>query len=328
MALTPLKLAQLIKQRAQTEGFSAVGITTAAPLKEEADRLRWWLGRGYHGTMSWMARYGDRRAWPQEFFPEARSVVMVALNYYRSDEPVSRPPDVGNISIYARGRDYHRVMRKKLKRLLKFIQEIQPNARGRVCVDSFPIMEKPLAQRAGLGWMGKHTNLIIKQRGSYFFLGALLLSLELPPDDPFAVDFCGHCTRCLDACPTDALVAPYVLDASRCISYLTIEHRGEIATNLKEQMGNWVFGCDICQEVCPWNRFRQNTLEGDFRSRVPEEWWKLPRMIRLSREQFEKIFRGTPVLRAGYDRFMQQVKRAYWLWKRALEVENPEPEKK
>ncbi|NOX37211.1 MAG: tRNA epoxyqueuosine(34) reductase QueG [Calditrichaeota bacterium] len=320
MTLTPQELARRIKERALAEGFSAVGITTADSLPEEADRLRWWLDRRYHGTMDWMARYGDHRARPQSFFPDARSVVMVALNYYRENEPISRTPDEGNVSIYARGRDYHRVMRKKLKRLLRYIQELQPEAKGRVCVDSFPIMEKPLARRAGLGWIGKHTNLILKQRGSYFFLGALLLSLELPPDTPFEMDFCGRCTRCLDACPTDALIAPYVLDASRCISYLTIEHVGEIAPDLEDQMGNWVFGCDICQEVCPWNRFSQDTAETDFRSRIPDGWWKLSRMVRMSREQFEKIFRGTPVMRAGYERFMRQVRRAYRLWKQSPAV--------
>ncbi len=303
--LTELK--ERIRRAATALGFDAVGFTTAEPMEEQRALWRWWLKEAYYGTMEWLLESGERRLNPRSYWPQARSVIVVALNYFRSTEPIMRPPGEGNISIYARGRDYHRVIRKKLKRLLQQLQEWVPEAAGRVAVDSFPLAEKPLAVRAGLGWQGKHTNVILKGRGSYFFLGELLVNLPFPPDTPFETDHCGRCTRCIDACPTGAIVEPYVLDARRCISYLTIEHAGSIAPEIADQMGNWVFGCDICQAVCPWNRFASDTQEADFHSRVPDWLWSLDAQETLSEADFLRIFEGTPVRRAGYARWQRNV---------------------
>lgn len=297
-----------IKQKARELGFSEAAICDAEPLPEAGQRLLEWLGRGYHGTMEWMWRTRAERAAPRSFFPEAQSVIVLAHNYFRENEPLSRPAGQGNISIYARGRDYHKVLRKKLHALLGYIQTLLPEARGRICVDSFPLLEKPLAVKAGIGWIGKHTNLIIKQKGSYFFLGEILLSAKLPPDPPFRADYCGSCNRCQIACPTGALDEAYVLDARRCISYLTIEHRGEIDPQFHEGMENWIFGCDICQAVCPWNRFSTHTGERDFDNRLPDEWFDLNRLAQISEQEFRNWFAGTPVLRSGYANFKRNVR--------------------
>ncbi|RMH77482.1 MAG: tRNA epoxyqueuosine(34) reductase QueG, partial [Calditrichaeota bacterium] len=302
-----MNLVDDIKAFARRLGFSATGICDAEPLEEEGRRLEEWVAQNLHGTMHWMARTRRERADPRSFFPQAQSIIVVAQNYYREDEPILLPPDRGNISLYARGRDYHKVLRKKLRRLLNFIQEKIPGTTGRICVDSFPIMEKALAVKAGLGWIGKHTNLILKGKGSYFFLGEILLSAKLPPDPPFAFDHCGTCDRCQVACPTGALDRAYQIDARRCISYLTIEHRGDIDPRWHAGMGNWVFGCDICQVVCPWNRFSVSTEEPDFASRFSLDDLRLEKLQQLSEEAFRRMFEGTPVRRAGYERFMNSV---------------------
>jgi len=301
-------LVQNIKRKAVDIGFGDIAICDAEPLQPAGKLLQQWIDQRYHGTMTSMARTAWERANPRSFFPEAQSIIVTTLNYYRSGEPILRPPEQGNISLYARGRDYHKVMRKKLKELLSYIQSIAPEAKGRVCVDSFPLMEKPLAVKAGLGWIGKHTNLIIKQKGSYFFLGEILLSLPLPPDNSFTADHCGNCNRCQVACPTNALEQPYILDSRKCISYLTIEHHGAIDADLQKGMENWVFGCDICQAVCPWNRFSTPTGENDFHSRIPERWFSLHQQLAMSEDEFQTLFRGTPVKRAGYKNFIRNVK--------------------
>lgn len=300
-------LAHKIKNTALKMGFSAVGICDAEPLTEPAKKLGAWLDSSFTAGMDWMARTREVRPNPRGYFPEARSVIVVAQNYFCPSGKNEYSPGTGKISIYARGRDYHKVVRKKLKKLLDFIQQMEPAARGRVCVDSFPLMEKPLAVKAGIGWIGKHTNLILKGKGSYFFLGEILLSLPLPPDEPLTTDYCGTCTRCLEACPTNALPTPYVLDARRCISYLTIEHDGAIDADLQSRMGNWIFGCDICQEVCPWNRFSETTAEEDFEDRFAEAELGLERLIRLSRSEFEQMSRGSPLRRPGYQNFMRNI---------------------
>ncbi len=300
-------IASRIKQIGKEMGFAEVAICDAAPLTDAAALLEKWLANQFHGTMEWMVRTKYERTHPTAYFPEARSIVVVALNYYRDDEPLELPPDFGNISIYARGRDYHKVLRKKLKKFLGEIQQLLPNARGRVCVDSFPLMEKALAVKAGVGWIGKHTNLIIKQKGSYYFLGEILLSEALPSDPPFIEEHCGTCNRCQTACPTDALATPFVLDARKCLSYLTIEHEGKIAESLQPGLKNWVFGCDICQVVCPWNRFSTATEESEFHSRFSESFLLLDNLKNLTETEFHTRFAGTPVMRAGYAKFQRNV---------------------
>jgi len=296
-----------IKAQALALKFDAVGIAPAEVLKEAEENLQCWTASGFHGSMKWMAETASERASPTAFFLEAESVLVVAQNYFRSKESLRMPPETGNISLYARGRDYHKVVRNKLKKLLRWIISREPAAKGRIFVDSFPIIEKPLAVRAGIGWSGKNSMLIIRGRGSYFFLGGILLNLPLIPDVPLNEDYCGTCNRCQQACPTGAIVRPYQLDARRCISYLTIEHKDGISPALRSLMGNHIFGCDICQMVCPWNRFARDTGETDFFSRFTKSDLLLQRLISLSREEFEKMFEGTPVRRAGYQRFRRNV---------------------
>lgn len=300
-----------IKEKANNLGFFKVGICNAESLNSQQKLLEEWLGMGYHGTMDWMQRTQQERSNPRSFFPEAKSIIVLAHNYYRSNEHISRSPQEGNISIYARGRDYHKVIRKKLIQLVEFIQQLLPDVKSKTCVDSFPIMEKPLAVKAGIGWIGKHTNLIIKGKGSYFFLGEILLSEELPADEVWTTDYCGTCDKCQVACPTDALDKAYVLDSNKCISYLTIEHDGNIEEDLQDKMKNWVFGCDICQEVCPWNSFSEDTNEPDFSSRFSEDFFKINNLKKLSQDEFDKIFNGTPVKRTGYKNFVRNVEIAF-----------------
>jgi epoxyqueuosine reductase len=296
-----------IKQIGKEMGFAEVAICDAAPITDAATLLEKWLANQFHGTMEWMVRTKYQRTHPTAYFPEARSVIVVALNYYRENESITMPAEYGNISIYARGRDYHKVLRKKLKHFLDEIQKLLPNARGRVCVDSFPLMEKALAVKAGIGWIGKHTNLIIKQKGSYYFLGEILLSEALPADPPFIGEHCGTCNRCQHACPTDALSTAFVLDARKCLSYLTIEHQDNIAEPLQPGLKNWVFGCDICQMVCPWNRFSTTTEETEFRSRFNKSFLMLENLKNLTETEFRCHFSGTPVMRAGYAKFQRNV---------------------
>jgi epoxyqueuosine reductase len=296
-----------IKEKACDLGFFQVGICNAEPLNDEQKLLEEWLGFGYHGKMDWMQGTLQERSNPKSFFPEAKSIIVLAHNYYRSNELISRSPQEGNISIYARGRDYHKVIRKKLIQLVEFIQQLLPDVKSRICVDSFPIMEKPLAVKAGIGWIGKHTNLIIKGKGSYFFLGEILLSEELPADEVWTTDYCGTCNKCQVACPTDALDNAYVLDSNKCISYLTIEHDSDIKQDLQNKMGNWIFGCDICQEVCPWNSFSEDTNETDFSSRFSEDFFDLNNLNKLSENDFSKVFNGTPIKRTGHKNFIRNV---------------------
>jgi len=300
------QLVAAIHDYAKSLDIQDIGICRAEPLKKEAAYLHQWLSERRHGDMEWMETRAGERVDPTAFFPEAKSIIVASFNYYR-EEKVDRKATDGNISIYARGRDYHKVIRKKLKKLLGFIQKHRPEVKGRVCVDSFPLMEKPFAVRAGLGWIGKHTNLISKKHGSWFFLGELILSIELPSSEPFQTDHCGNCTRCMDACPTSALDTPFQIDGAECISYLTIEHSGEIDQHLQTQMGNWIFGCDICQVVCPWNRFSEKSPIEDFRERLSEEQYRLDFLSQLTEREFDDMFAGTPVRRAGYRQFMRNV---------------------
>jgi epoxyqueuosine reductase len=248
--VTPGARTALLRRLCGEQGIERVGVAAAGPTGEAA-RLEEWLGRGYHGGMAWMARWREKRTDPRELVPGARAVVSVALNYYR---PAPREPGdgEGRVARYAWAEDYHRVLRDKLRAVLAGLRDAEPNLGGRAFVDSAPLQEKLWAERAGVGWRGKSTNLITKDLGSWIVLGELVLDRELVADAPHA-DHCGTCTRCLDACPTGAIVEPWVLDARRCLSYLTIEHRGELPGEFADDMREWVFGCDVCQEVCPWN---------------------------------------------------------------------------
>lgn len=288
---------QEIKAQARALGFELVGIVPAQSLTEEGARLREWLACNFHGRMDYMARDPEMRADPRRLMESARSVVCVALNYYRPEKHVEDPA-IGKISRYAWGDDYHDVLRDKLKTLLEWIREREPAVEGRICVDSAPMMDKAWAARAGLGWIGKHTNLITKRHGSWVFLGELLLSIELDYDSDIEPDHCGKCTACIEACPTNAIVAPYRLDATKCISYGTIELRDEtLPEPIDSHLENWVFGCDICQDVCPWSRFSKPTAEARFAPREGLTAPPLAELIEMTQEQFSTRFRKSAIKR-------------------------------
>lgn len=284
-----------IKEKALAIGFSKVGIAGVKHLSDESVHLTEWLRRGYHGTMDWMARSPERRADPRLVLPDASSVICVAMNYY-VDVRFPGEPGRGKISRYAWGDDYHLIMTERLGELEGFIKELAPQSVTRQYVDTGPVMEKAWAAEAGLGWQGKHTNLITKDFGSWVFLGEVLTDLVLQEDEPIA-DFCGSCTSCIEACPTDALNEPYVLDSTKCISYLTIEHRGEIPEVFKPGLEQWVYGCDICQDVCPWNSFQQPTKEKAFAPREGNVAPQLNELVKMTQEEFTARFRKSPIKR-------------------------------
>lgn len=289
-------LTRFIKLEAQKLGFFQCGIAKAEFLEPETKKLEEWLGKGLHGKMSYMERHFDLRTDPRNLVPGAQSVVSFAYNYFPGNDP-NQGSSI-KISRYAQGRDYHKVIRKKLKQLLKSLEGEVGEFQARVFVDSGPVMEKAWAERAGIGWSGKHTNLISRQSGSYFFLAEMICDLDLEPDG-VGKDYCGSCTRCLDACPTDALFQPYKIDASKCISYLTIELKEVIPEEFRGKMENWAFGCDICQEVCPWNRFSTMHHEPDFlpdssRNALSAEDWE-----HMNEELFKKLFAGSALMRTG-----------------------------
>ena len=291
-------LADGVKRAARRLGFDLVGIAEPRP-SDQITRYREWLKRGYHAEMGYLARSEavEKRSDPRLVMPEVQSIVVVGVNYYPGDAP---PPRVGEgrVSRYAWGADYHDVLMGKLQRLANQIAaQMGRPVTHRAYVDFGPLMERELAHRAGLGWLGKNTNLINPSTGSYIFLGELLLDVALPPDEPMGGDRCGNCTACLDACPTGALVAPGVLDARRCISYLTIEHRGAIPERLRPPMGGWVFGCDICQEVCPWNR-RFARLADTSLFELSLRVLDLAQLLALGKTEFHRQFRETPLWRA------------------------------
>lgn len=294
----PGNLSEQIRRQARAQGFDLVGIVPAAALNDERELLKEWLARGYHGEMSWMARDPELRTDPRKFFPEARSVVVVALNYY-SPESHSVDPDSGKISRYAWGDDYHDVVSSKLRGLLSWIKEQVPAAVGKVCVDIQPLLDKAWAARAGLGWIGKHSNLITKDLGSWVFIGELLLNLELDYDHQQIDDHCGTCTLCIDACPTNAIAEPYVVDSTKCISYATIELRTpEIPSPVAEHLEGWLYGCDICQDVCPWNHFAEPTTEQRFEPRPGNINASLSAILDLTPADYAERFRGSAMKRA------------------------------
>jgi epoxyqueuosine reductase len=286
-----------IKQVAISLGFQKVGIVAATSLSEEGARLNEWLGRHFNGQMSYMAREPGQRADPRQLMPSAKSVVAVALNYYRPEEHSGD----ARISRYAWGDDYHDVLREKLDKLLAWIRERDPDVEGRICVDSSPAMDKAWAARAGLGWIGKHTNLITTDYSSWVFLGELLLSIELEYDSSIEPDRCGSCTACIDACPTEAIIAPYQLDARRCISYATIELRSEeIPEPVKSNLNGWVFGCDICQDVCPWSCYSQTSEEPRFEPRERMTAPLLDELIDMTPGEFSARFKGSAIKRTKH----------------------------
>jgi epoxyqueuosine reductase len=303
----PNTIRETIRDRALASGFDAVGFAEARLAEEARAGLSEFIGRGYHGDMGWLAGTAARRGDPRVLWPEARTVIVLGVNYGPEENPLAldRRPDRGIVSVYARGRDYHDTLKRRLRTLAHWIDEHWPGAL-KLFVDTAPVMEKPLAQAAGLGWQGKHTNLVSRRFGSWLFLGEIYLSLELEPDaaEP---DLCGSCRRCLDVCPTAAFPAPYRLDARRCISYLTIEHKGMIPVELRPAIGNRIYGCDDCLAVCPWNKFAQTARERDL---LPREELTAPRLAELARldeAAFRKLFAGTAIKRTGRDRFVRNV---------------------
>jgi epoxyqueuosine reductase len=304
---TAAEIREAIRGEALAMGFDAVGFAAAHLADKARSDLREYIGRGYHGDMGWLADTAARRGDPQTLWPEARTVVVLGLNYGDDGDPLAAlsDPEQGAISVYARGRDYHDTLKKRLKALARWIAARWPSEL-KVFVDTAPVMEKPLAREAGLGWQGKHTNLVSRQLGSWLFLGEIYLSLALAPDTPES-DHCGSCRACLDACPTNAFPAPYQLDARRCISYLTIEHKGPIAHELRPLIGNRIFGCDDCLAACPWNKFARLTSEPDF---LPREALTAPRLADLAGlddAAFRARFAGTAVKRIGRNRFLRNV---------------------
>jgi epoxyqueuosine reductase len=296
-----------IRARALMEGFDVVRFTTAGAAPQSGERLASFLAQERHGSMDWMQKHADRRSDPKTLWPEAKTVIVLGVNYGpRGDRfDKSIPTDRGTISVYAQGDDYHDVIKGKLKRFGHFIAE-KYAADVKVFVDTAPVMEKPLAQTAGIGWQGKHTNLVSRLYGSWLFLGSLFTTLELSPDEA-EVDHCGGCHRCLDVCPTDAFPAPYELDARRCISYLTIEHKGHIPSEFREPIGNRIYGCDDCLAVCPWNKFASLAQEIRLRARAELVQPKLVELAKLDDAEFREIFRGSPIKRIGRDRFVRNV---------------------
>ncbi|MDH3475564.1 MAG: tRNA epoxyqueuosine(34) reductase QueG [Rhodospirillales bacterium] len=299
----------LIRDRALGEGFEAVGFAPAALSEGAREGLAGYLAQGYYGDMGWLAEpeKAARRADPKVLWPAARSVVVLGTNYGPAEDPLAllSAPERGNVSVYARGRDYHDVIKKRLKALGRWMTETF-DCQVKVFVDTAPVMEKPLAERGGIGWQGKHTNLVSRDFGSWLFLGEVYTDLELGPDTAES-DHCGSCRRCLEVCPTAAFPAPYRLDARRCISYLTIEHKGHIAREFRKPMGNRIFGCDDCLAVCPWNKFAYPAGEEALAPRPELSGPRLADLAELDEAAFRARFAGTPVKRLGRDRFLRNV---------------------
>jgi epoxyqueuosine reductase len=301
-----MTLAVDLKAKAAALGFDLCRIAAPDATAQAGERLAEWLALERHGDMAWMATTAERRAAPCALWPEVRACVMLGVNYAPAADPLAatRRPDVGAISVYARHRDYHDVVKGRLKQLASWLVA-RAGGDVKVFVDTAPVMEKPLAEAAGLGWQGKHTNLVSREFGSWLFLGALFATAELPFDAADS-DHCGSCRACLDACPTQAFPAPYQLDARRCVSYLTIEHKGPIPEEFREQIGNRIYGCDDCLAVCPWNKFAQDAREAKL---VAPDWRDPPlaELAELDDAGFRARFAGSPVKRIGRDRFLRNV---------------------
>ncbi|MFB2595818.1 tRNA epoxyqueuosine(34) reductase QueG [Paracoccus sp. p4-l81] len=304
-----IRLRAALCDRARVEGFAAIGVTTPQAIPQAPGRLAAFVEKGLHGQMGWMAERMDWRGDPAALWPDARSIIMLAETYAPDHDPreVLGLPDHGAISVYAQGKDYHDIVKGRLKRLGTWLigaaRKAGHDAQIKVFVDTAPVMEKPLAQAAGLGWQGKHTNLLSRDLGNWFFLGAIFTTLPLPADTP-EITHCGSCTACLTACPTQAFIAPYQLDARRCISYLTIEHHGPVDPALRPMLGNRIFGCDDCLAACPWNKFAQSGRDARLAGAAAGP---LADLAALDDTAFRARFAGTPVKRIGRDRFIRNV---------------------
>lgn len=298
-------LTDKIRAKATALGFDDMGVAAASRLNEHEKGLEKWLENGFQAGMDYMTNHFDKRLDPSELVPGTKSVIVLTYNYY----PVkSLHPNSYKVSKYAYGRDYHKVLKKKLKALYRYIESLEPSVEGRFFVDSAPVMERQWAEKAGLGWRGKNSLLINKKKGSFFFISELLLNLELECNESIPTNHCGSCTKCIDACPTDAIVKDGVIDANKCISYLTIENKGEIRKDFQGKMEGWVFGCDICQDVCPWNRFSISHSEKEFDLKdellqLDKERWEM-----LNESEFNSIFTGSAVKRTGYEGLMRNIK--------------------
>ncbi len=304
--MSPQHTTQLIRTEALRLGFASIGFARAQPLPDDARRLEQWLSKGHHGTMHYMERHFDLRTDPTRLVPGARSVITLTYNYFPAQQ---QQPQAPRIARYAFGTDYHYVIRQKLNELLHNLRTQIGHIDGRGFVDSAPVLERTWAVRSGLGWVGKNGNLISPRTGSYFFIATLITDLHLTPDDPFPTDHCGTCTRCIDACPTGAIVAPTVVDGSRCISYLTIELKEAlIPSQFHQQLQGWAFGCDICQEVCPWNRFATPHQEPAF-TPLPEILnLSLGQWQSLTEETFNKTFKNSPLKRSKWTGILRNLK--------------------
>ncbi|MEC7124547.1 MAG: tRNA epoxyqueuosine(34) reductase QueG [Bacteroidota bacterium] len=301
-------LSKIIKSEAISIGFLSCGISKAEFLSEEAPKLESWLKSGFNGEMSYMERNFDKRLDPRLLVPGCKSIVSLLFNYYT--EKKAKNDHEPKISSYAYGKDYHFVIKAKLRELLSRIKNLVGDINGRVFVDSAPVMDKAWAKKSGLGWIGKNTNLINKKTGSFFFIAELILDLELEYDHP-TTDHCGSCTACIDSCPTNALATPYKIDATKCISYATIELKNNIPNSFKDNMKGWIFGCDICQDVCPWNRFSKNHNEPSFEdkkniSNMSKKQWE-----DLTKEVFDKVFKESPIKRTGYSGIKRNINFAF-----------------
>ncbi len=294
--MTSQKHTAIIKKEAKRLGFDFCGISKASFLEEEAPRLEKWLNENRHGKMDYMANHFDKRLDPRLLVDGAKSVVSLLYNYYPSQQQTENAP---KLSKYAYGNDYHDVIRDKLKELVNSLQEQIGEINGRVFTDSAPVMDKVWAKRSGLGWIGKNSNLINKQQGSFFFIAELIIDLELEYDGPID-DYCGTCTKCIDACPTQAIIAPYVVDGSKCISYLTIELKENIPQEFKGKMDNWAFGCDVCQDVCPWNRFSKPHNEPLFNNTNGLLNYSAQEWNEMTEEVFGKLFKNSALKRTKF----------------------------
>ena len=296
-----------LRARAAQEGFAAIGFAPAADDPLRSRRLREWLDAGMHGSMGWMEDRADVRQGPQSMWPAAQSVIALGMSYAPDADPLALEGDAerARISVYAQGRDYHDVVKKALKRLARWLVEQAPGTELKVFVDTAPVMEKPLGEAAGIGWQGKHTNLVSRDHGSWLFLGAIYTTLPFAPDAPHS-DRCGSCSACQSACPTDAFPAPYRLDARRCISYLTIEHAGPIPEEFRTAIGNRIYGCDDCLAVCPWNKFADTSARmQQFAPREGLDGPALADLLTLDDTAFRQKFSGSPIKRIGRDRFVR-----------------------